>query len=128
MLFPLQFLKRYNFIFHSIQFKLRLMKCDYCASDFVRKETYKSHIVSHHKKELSEKEFQDVMEKIRTFQLPHLDIDKFTVEKQAGRLVKETVVINEGEMEAFDNVEEEYEIYESEEVEKGDIKSKVHQS
>jgi hypothetical protein len=101
------------------------MKCDYCASDFVRKETYKSHIVSHHKKELSDKEFQDVMEKIRTFQLPHLDVDKFTVEKQAGRLVNETVEVHEGEIEAsFDNREgEEYEIYEEEEEEDLNMKS-----
>lgn len=94
------------------------MKCDYCASDFVRKETYKSHIISHHKKELNEKEFQDVMERIRTFQLPHLDIDKFTVEKQGG-VAKETMILNEGEIDTtFDNVEEEYEIYESEEAER----------
>lgn len=58
------------------------MKCDYCASDFVRKETYKAHIITHHKRHLSDQEFDEVMDKIRKFQPPALDINQFTVEKQ----------------------------------------------
>lgn len=69
-------------IFYHSQFKLRLMKCDYCTSDFVRKETYKAHIVSHHKRDMSDQEFHQVLENIRKFQAPHLDISQFTVEKQ----------------------------------------------
>jgi uncharacterized tellurite resistance protein B-like protein len=58
------------------------MKCDFCSSDFVRKETYKAHILTHHKRHLKEQEYEDVIEKIRKFQPPALDINKFTVEKQ----------------------------------------------
>lgn len=99
------------------------MKCDYCASDFVRKETYKAHIISHHKQQLSEEEFLQVLEKIRKFQAPHLDINQFTVEKQGlksdGPTIQEEV-LDEGEMEEIIEDEsmepnEEYEIYEEEE-------------
>ena len=58
------------------------MKCDYCTSDFVRKETYKAHIISHHKRHLSDQEFDEVMEKIKKFQPPSLDINQYTLEKQ----------------------------------------------
>lgn len=58
------------------------MKCEFCESDFVRKETYRSHITSNHKRHLSEKEYAEVLERIRKFQVPKLDINKFTLEKQ----------------------------------------------
>ena len=59
------------------------MKCEFCASDFVRKETYRAHIVSHHKRHLSEREYEDVLDRIKKFQPPSLDINRFTLEKQA---------------------------------------------
>lgn len=67
------------------------MKCEYCASDFVRKETYKAHIISHHKRHLSEKEFEDVLEKIKKFQPPSMDINQFTLEKQGNKDVHHEV-------------------------------------
>lgn len=86
------------------QFKLRLMKCDFCASDFVRKETYRAHIISHHKKNMSDKEYEDVMEKIRKFQPPSLDVNEYTLEKQgAGFSMK----LEEGEHEMQENIPEE---------------------
>lgn len=96
------------------------MKCEFCTSDFVRKETYRAHINSHHKQQLTEEEFQQVMENIRKFQAPHLDINQFTVEKQ-GLKVESQEVIEEGEMDELiedENMEEpteDYEIYEEEE-------------
>lgn len=98
------------------------MKCDYCTSDFVRKETYKAHIISHHKQQLSEEEFQQVLENIRKFQPPHLDINQFTVEKQ-GLKSENAEVLEEGEMEemiedeSMEEAPEDYEIYEEEEEE-----------
>lgn len=75
------------------------MKCEYCASDFVRKETYKAHIISHHKRHLTEQEFEDVIEKIRRFQAPSLDINQFTLEKQnlASGGTKQLIVHEVGE-------------------------------
>lgn len=73
------------------------MKCEYCTSDFVRKETYKAHIISHHKRHLSEQEFEDVLEKIKKFQPPQLDINQFTLEKQEGKSVQ-IVVSDDMEM------------------------------
>lgn len=58
------------------------MKCEYCASDFVRKETYRAHILSHHKRHLSDQEYEEVLERIKKFQPPSLDINRFTLEKQ----------------------------------------------
>lgn len=79
-------------IFHLFQFKMRLMKCDFCISDFVRKETYKAHIISHHKQHMTEQEYEDVLEKIRKFQPPSLDINQFTLEKQKNQNVQHIVV------------------------------------
>lgn len=81
----------------NVHFKLRLMKCDYCASDFVRKETYKAHIISHHKRHMTDQEFVEVLENIRKFQPPHLDVDKFTVEKQGKTQLAFEVVEEEME-------------------------------
>lgn len=98
------------------------MKCDFCSSDFVRKETYKAHIISHHKAHLSEEEFQEVIENIRKFQAPHLDINQFTVEKQ-GVKSENLEILEEGEMEemiedeSMEETNEDYEIYEEEEEE-----------
>lgn len=69
--------------------KLRLMKCEFCASDFVRKETYKSHVNSHHKKDLTEEEYNNVLERIKNFQAPPLDIKKYTLEKQGKDFVED---------------------------------------
>lgn len=80
------------------------MKCDYCVSDFVRKETYKAHIISHHKRHLSDQEFEEVLEKIRKFQPPALDINQFTVEKQ--RLNQEDIKVEEGEIDLQEMIEE----------------------
>lgn len=94
------------------------MKCEFCTSDFVRKETYKSHVISHHKKDLSEEEFQDVLERIRTFQAPPLDIKKYTLEKQAKNedddemceeemeMIEEDVTLEEGEAIYFEEEED----------------------
>lgn len=88
------------------QFKLRLMKCDYCASDFVRKETYKAHIISHHKRHLSDQEFEEVLEKIRKFQPPALDINQFTVEKQKFNQEMILPKVEEGEIDMEEMIEE----------------------
>lgn len=58
------------------------MKCEFCTSDFVRKETYRAHIISHHKRFLTTAEFDQVIDKIKRFQPPSLDINQFTLEKQ----------------------------------------------
>lgn len=58
------------------------MKCEFCTSDFVRKETYRAHLTSHHKRHLTEQEYQDTLEKVRLFQPPSLDVNKFILEKQ----------------------------------------------
>jgi len=78
----------------NVHFKLRLMKCEFCGSDFVRKETYRAHIISHHKRHLSEKEFEDVLERIKKFQAPSLDVNRFTLEKQQD---SQAEVVTEGE-------------------------------
>jgi hypothetical protein len=65
------------------------MKCDFCTSDFVRKETYRAHITSHHKRHLSDEEYSSVMEKIKKFQPPSLDIKQFTLEKQTQEVEME---------------------------------------
>jgi hypothetical protein len=102
------------------------MKCDFCTSDFVRKETYKAHIISHHKRQLSEEEFEEVIEKIKRFQPPSLDINQYTVEKQNAMMgvereaLGELEMIEEDEIPADDSMEtdatyyEEAEIYEDE--------------
>jgi len=85
------------------------MKCDYCASDFVRKETYKAHIVSHHKRHLSDQEFEEVLEKIRKFQPPALDINQFTVEKQSSAAGIILAKVEEGEIDVEEMIEEQIE-------------------
>jgi hypothetical protein len=88
----------------------------------VRKETYKAHIISHHKQQLTEDEFLQVLENIRKFQPPHLDINQFTVERQ-GLKTDGQDVLEEGEMEemiedeSMEEANEDYEIYEEEEEE-----------
>lgn len=77
------------------------MKCEYCASDFVRKETYRAHIISHHKRQLSDQEYEDVLERIKKFQPPSLDINEFTLEKQKNQPVFVTEV-EESEMEVIE--------------------------
>ena len=85
------------------------MKCDYCASDFVRKETYKAHIISHHKRHLSDQEFEEVLEKIRKFQPPALDINQFTVEKQSSASGIILAKVEEGEIDVEEMIEEQIE-------------------
>lgn len=85
------------------------MKCDYCASDFVRKETYKAHIISHHKRHLSDQEFDDALEKIRKFQPPALDINQFTVEKQKYHQQLILTKVEEGEIDMEEMIEEQIE-------------------
>ena len=103
------------------QFKLRLMKCDYCTSDFVRKETYKAHIISHHKRHMSDQEFQEVLENIRKFQAPHLDINQFTVEKQnSTKAQKNTTFLEEIDMEMEEMIEDEIDKSDGGLVEAGD--------
>lgn len=80
------------------------MKCDYCTSDFVRKETYKAHIISHHKRHMSEQEFEQVLENIRKFQAPHLDINQFTVEKQQAKY--QAVLTDGGDTEMEEMIED----------------------
>lgn len=82
------------------------MKCEFCTSDFVRKETYRAHIISHHKRHLSEKDYEDVIERIRKFQPPSLDVNEYTLEKQTGGFVLKTE-IEEGEHETQENIPEE---------------------
>jgi hypothetical protein len=48
----------------------------------VRKETYKAHIGTHHRRHLSDQEYEEVLEKIRKFKPPVLNIEEYTVEKQ----------------------------------------------
>lgn len=74
------------------------MKCEFCASDFVRKETYRSHINSHHKKDLSDEEYREVLERIKTFQAPPLDIKKYTLEKQGNEYEEGEDIGDEMEM------------------------------
>lgn len=81
------------------------MKCDYCASDFVRKETYKAHIISHHKRHLSDQEFENVLEKIKKFQPPSLDINQFTLEKQKYDGVQQVMVSEIDDDENIGNLE-----------------------
>lgn len=103
------------------------MKCDFCTSDFVRKETYKAHIISHHKRHLNDQQFQDVLEKIKKFQPPSLDINQYTLEKRENfselMLPEEEgealEIIEEDEMPAEDGMEDDgtyygNEIYEDE--------------
>jgi hypothetical protein len=99
------------------------MKCDFCASDFVRKETYKAHVISHHKRHISEEEFDEVMDKIKKFQPPSLDINEFTLEKQKNRQVVKTEECLEEDVEMAelemidDDSQAENEITHTEEVE-----------
>lgn len=89
------------------------MKCDYCTSDFVRKETYRAHITSHHKRHLSDEDYNNVLEKIKKFQPPSLDIKQFTLEKQVQEVDMEdenegnvgVIEIIGGEEEADDAME-----------------------
>lgn len=76
------------------------MKCDFCSSDFVRKETYRAHVTSHHKRHLTEQQYEDTLEKIRKFQPPSLDVHQFTLEKQ-----KNVTVITEESDEAEKSIE-----------------------
>lgn len=83
--------------------KLRLMKCEFCTSDFVRKETYRSHITSHHKKDMTTEEYEAVLEKIRLFQPPPIDIEKYTLEKQYKKMgIKMEDVVEGDEMEMIE--------------------------
>ncbi len=101
------------------------MKCDFCTSDFVRKETYKAHILSQHRAHLSDYEYEEVLEKIRKFQAPQLDVSQFTVEKQLGKMESQSLIVEEEaeiegiiEDERVDPLEEAgegYEIYEDSE-------------
>lgn len=85
------------------------MKCEYCASDFVRKETYRAHIISHHKRHMSEEDFEDVIERIKRFQPPSMDVNQFTLEKQRDKHVVVAEVDDmemvEEESQAEDNME-----------------------
>ena len=95
------------------------MKCDLCPSDFVRKETYKSHIISHHKRQISDQQFEEILEKIRKFQPPSLDVTKYTLEKQTnevGEIIDEVEMIEEDEIQGDDSETyyEETEIFEDE--------------
>lgn len=104
--------------FNLLQFKLRLMKCEFCTSDFVRKETYRAHVISHHKRHLTDQEYEDTLEKIRKFQPPSLDVHQFTLEKQKNiPLVTEESDEGEKEMEYVieDTVDEEEMIVEQDE-------------
>lgn len=56
------------------------MKCEFCASDFVRKETYKAHVTSQHKRHLSPEEYEEVMTKIKNFQPPSLNVADYCLE------------------------------------------------
>lgn len=101
--------------------KLRLMKCEYCTSDFVRKETYKSHITSHHKKDMTEEEYENCLERIRKFQAPPLDIKKYTLEKQVKNfedeeMVEEMEMIEEDSNAALEDEGEEEIYYEEEDL------------
>lgn len=40
------------------------MSCDYCEAKFVRKDTYRSHILSHHQ-DMDKSELDDFLKKIR---------------------------------------------------------------
>lgn len=96
------------------------MKCDYCTLDFVRKETYKAHIISMHKQSMTDKEFEEVLEKIRKFQAPQMDVNQFMVEKQGARgeeILEEDAEMEEEliEDEGMDEANEEYEIYDGDE-------------
>lgn len=79
------------------------MKCEYCASDFVRKETYRAHIISHHKRHLSDNEYESVLERIKKFQPPSLDINEFTLEKQKIQPVLVAEVDDGSEMEVIED-------------------------
>ena len=73
---------------------------EYCTSDFVRKETYRTHILNHHKG-LGPQELEMIMEKIKNFREPDLDIDAFTLEKQKNFTIMdkaETIQYEEEEM------------------------------
>lgn len=76
------------------------MKCEFCTSDFVRKETYRSHVTSHHKKDMTNEEYEAVLEKIKLFQPPPIDIEKYTLEKQYKNLGEkdDSAVTDEMEM------------------------------
>jgi hypothetical protein len=101
------------------------MKCDFCTSDFVRKETYRAHITSHHKRHLTETEYINVLEKIKKFQPPSLDIKQFTLERQVHETdleddnednvgVIEIIGAGEGEGEEAMEMDADGEYYESE--------------
>lgn len=47
----------------------------------MRKETYRTHILNQHKS-LSQEEINAVLEKIKNFRPPQLDVEQFTLEKQ----------------------------------------------
>lgn len=85
---------------------MRLLKCDFCASDFVRKETYKAHVINHHKRHLSAEVFDATIEKIRNFRPPALDINQFILEKQKFKTEYNTVVLTEDGSELCEVMEE----------------------
>lgn len=62
-------------------FDCRSYKCEYCTSDFVRKETFKTHIINQHK-ELGLELQNEVLEKIKSIREPRLDISAYTLERQ----------------------------------------------
>lgn len=92
------------------------MKCEFCTSDFVRKETYKAHIISQHKRHISASEFEDVLDRIKKFQPPSLNINDYILEKQdlSNQVIEEDV---EGAVEV---IEEEREMDEEMEIQNED--------
>lgn len=74
----------------------------------MRKETYKSHIISHHKRHLSDQEFEEVLEKIRKFKPPVLNVDEYTVERQ-NKKQQQLILSKVDECEEMEMIEEQIE-------------------
>lgn len=79
----------------NVHFKLRLLKCDFCSSDFVRKETYRAHVINHHKRHLTTEVLNETLEKIKNFRPPALEIDQFILEKQ--KFSSDQIIVSEVE-------------------------------
>lgn len=83
-----------------------------------RKETYRNHISTHHKRHLTDKEYEDVLEKIRAFKPPPIDINEFTLEKQKLSKTSQMIVAEDDadDLELEQVIEEDDEVVESDNI------------
>ncbi len=82
----------------------------------MRKETYRTHVLNHHKN-IPAEQLTEVLDRIKNFKPPALDVDQFTMEKQKfprRMMEQELIEIAEviDETDADGNLVESYDISE----------------